>query len=149
MSGYAARAQPRRRLDAVEALLRAHGWPGNVRELERFVERAVTLTENDPIDMHDLPAEIRGVYAEVFGPPLTSNSTMRAWGSRYATLVFERCGRNKRRACEQLDISYHTLQAYLQYADRDQARTPPSRWTRPMPKSEGHGPVARSPASEA
>jgi hypothetical protein len=42
---------------------------------------------------------------------------MRAWGSRYAKLVFERCGRNKRRACRFLDISYHTLQAYLRYAE--------------------------------
>ena len=40
---------------------------------------------------------------------------MRAWGSRYARLVFERCGRNKRHACRMLDISYHTLQAYLRY----------------------------------
>lgn len=116
---------------AAEEALRLYAWPGNVRELERFVERAVTLTENDPIDMHDLPAEIRGVYAEVFGPPLTSNSTMRAWGSRYATLVFERCGRNKRRACEQLDISYHTLQAYLRFAERQATgRGQLPRWAR-------------------
>jgi transcriptional regulator of nitric oxide reductase len=44
---------------------------------------------------------------------------MRAWGSRYARLVFERCGRNKRRACRHLDISYHTLEAYLRYSRRD------------------------------
>jgi hypothetical protein len=43
---------------------------------------------------------------------------MRAWGSRYARLVFERCGRNKRRACRVLDISYHTLQGYLRFAQR-------------------------------
>ena len=41
--------------------------------------------------------------------------SMREWGSRYARLVFERSGRNKRRACRVLDISYHTLQAYLRY----------------------------------
>jgi hypothetical protein len=44
---------------------------------------------------------------------------MRAWGSRYARLVFERCGRNKRQACRLLDISYHTLQAYLRFASRE------------------------------
>lgn len=44
---------------------------------------------------------------------------MRAWGSRYARLVFERCGRNKRHACRMLDISYHTLQAYLRFANQD------------------------------
>jgi hypothetical protein len=31
--------------------------------------------------------------------------------------VFERCGRNKRKACRLLDISYHTLQAYLRFAE--------------------------------
>jgi hypothetical protein len=29
--------------------------------------------------------------------------------------VLERCGGNKREACRALDISYHTLQAYLRY----------------------------------
>jgi hypothetical protein len=52
---------------------------------------------------------------------------MRAWGSRYARLVFERCGHNKRRACRVLEISYHTLQAYLRYADRS------ARISRPLP----------------
>ena len=49
---------------------------------------------------------------------LTEGDSLRAWGSRYVRLVFERCGRNKRRTCRALDISYHTLQAYLRYADR-------------------------------
>ena len=40
---------------------------------------------------------------------------MRAWGSRYAHLVLERCGANKRKACRVLGITYHTLQAYLKY----------------------------------
>ena len=42
---------------------------------------------------------------------------MRAWASRYARLVFERCGRHKRLAAKQLDISYHTLDAYLRFTD--------------------------------
>jgi transcriptional regulator with AAA-type ATPase domain len=40
---------------------------------------------------------------------------MRAWGSRYARLVLERCANNKRQACRELGISYHTLQAYLRF----------------------------------
>jgi len=43
---------------------------------------------------------------------------MRAWASRYARLVFERAGRNKRQASRMLDISYHTLDAYLRYGTR-------------------------------
>jgi hypothetical protein len=58
---------------------------------------------------------VRGQYHEVLAPSLTSGDTMRAWASRYAPLVFERCGRNKRQASRVLDISCHTLNAYLRY----------------------------------
>ncbi len=113
---------------ALEALC-LYAWPGNVRELERLIERAVALTESDRIELDDLPAQVRGRFGEVLGVALSSGDSMREWGSRYARLVFEQSGRNKRRTCRLLDISYHTLQAYLQYADRDRVCTPPSRQT--------------------
>ena len=97
---------------------RLHAWPGNVRELERLMERAVALAEADRIELDDLPPAVRGEYAETSGPGAGRERILPAWGSRYARLVFERCGRNKRRACRVLDISYHTLQAYLRYSDR-------------------------------
>ena len=101
-----------------EEALSLHSWPGNVRELERLMERAVALSEADRIELDDLPAAVRGEYEETLGPALAGNESFRRWGSRYARLMFERCGRNKRRACRVLDISYHTLQAYLRYSDR-------------------------------
>jgi transcriptional regulator with PAS, ATPase and Fis domain len=103
-------------IPALEAL-RAYDWPGNVRELERLIESAVALVESDRIELDDLPPRVRGEYAEVLGRSIAEGHSMRAWGSRYARLVFERCGRNKRQACRLLDISYHTLQAYLRFAD--------------------------------
>ncbi len=105
--------------DAAADALRTYEWPGNVRELERFIERAVTLTDADYIELDDLPPQFRGDYSQVLGPSIDAGESMRAWGSRYARLVFERCGRNKRRTCRQLDISYHTLEAYLRYARSD------------------------------
>jgi DNA-binding NtrC family response regulator len=105
--------------DAAVDALRLYGWPGNVRELERFIERTVALTESDHIDLDDLPPQLRGDSVEILGPAFAAAESMRAWGSRYARLVFERCGRNKRRACRHLDISYHTLEAYLSYSRRD------------------------------
>jgi len=101
-----------------EEALALHPWPGNVRELERLMERAVALAESDRIELDDLPPAVRGEYDERFGPSLANDESFRAWGSRYARLVFERCGRNKRRACRILEISYHTLTAYLRYADK-------------------------------
>jgi DNA-binding NtrC family response regulator len=105
-----------------EEALNLHSWPGNVRELERLMERAVALAEHDRIELDDLPAAVRGEYEETLGPALAGNESFRRWGSRYARLVFERCGRNKRRACRVLDISYHTLQAYLRYSVRRATR---------------------------
>jgi transcriptional regulator with PAS, ATPase and Fis domain len=105
--------------DAAVDALRLYAWPGNVRELERFIELAVALTESNQIELDDLPPQLRGDYVEILGPSLAAGESLRAWGSRYARLVYERCGRNKRRACRHLDISYHTLQAYLRYSRRD------------------------------
>ena len=101
--------------DAAADALRMYSWPGNVRELERFIERAVALVDSSYIELDDLPPQFRGDYGEVLGPSMAAGESMRAWGSRYARLVYERSGRNKRRACRQLDISYHTLEAYLSY----------------------------------
>ena len=51
--------------------------------------------------------------------------------SRYARLMFERYGRNKRTALRVLGISYHTLEAYLRYgyASRPSGRRVPG-WAR-------------------
>ena len=104
--------------DAAADALRLYRWPGNVRELERLVERCVALAESSHIGIDDLPPQVRGEYADALDPSLCLDDTMRAWGSRYARVVFERSGRNKRRACRMLGISYHTLDAYLRYSRR-------------------------------
>ena len=98
---------------AAQEALRAYQWPGNVRELQRVLERAVALAETDSIELDDLPPQVRGEFAEILWPSLERGDSLRSWGTRYAQLVFERCGRNKRTACRVLDISYHTLRGYL------------------------------------
>ena len=104
---------------AADALL-TYDWPGNVRELERMMERTVALTRSTTIEAADLPLQIHRSYGDVLLPSMMRDDTLRAWGSRYVRLVLERCGRNKRKACRALGISYHTLQAYLRYAQREQ-----------------------------
>ena len=99
---------------ATDALV-SYAWPGNVRELERLMERAVALADGDVIELDDLPVSIRGDYAAALMPSFEKNETLRAWGSRYARLILDRCRGNKRETCRVLDISYHTLQAYLRY----------------------------------
>ena len=102
---------------AGDALL-TYDWPGNVRELERMMERTLALARHATIDVDDLPIRLRDGYGDVLLPSMVRNDTLRAWGSRYVRLVLERSGRNKRKACRALGISYHTLQAYLRYAHK-------------------------------
>ena len=113
--------------EAAEAM-RLYNWPGNVRELERFIERAVALAESDRIELADLPESVRGEYSQVLAPSLEAAHTMRTWASRYARFVFDRCGGNKRRTCRLLDVSYHTLQAYLLVASGDSERAHTKKW---------------------
>ena len=127
--------------DAASDALKLHDWPGNVRELERLVERAIALARSSRIELDDLPPQVRGQYAEVLGPALGADDSMRAWASRYARLVFERCDRNKRQASRILNISYHTLDAYLRYGIA-RSRPPGKRvpaWARPPDTSEPLG----------
>jgi transcriptional regulator with PAS, ATPase and Fis domain len=101
--------------DEAQAMLTAYDWPGNVRELERVIERVVTMTPSGPIQLDDLPASIRGPFAEAVAPALQERETLRAFTSRYVRLMLDRCAGNKRATCRALGISYHTLVAHLNY----------------------------------
>jgi two-component system, NtrC family, response regulator HydG len=114
--------------DALEALM-VYEWPGNVRELERVIERAITLAQSHVIQVADLPEAVTGRYLDAFQPSDCGDNSMRAWGSRYAHFILRQAGGNKREACRVLDISYHTLCAYLAYAGsrRNKARSADTR----------------------
>jgi DNA-binding NtrC family response regulator len=100
--------------DVIDALV-AYDWPGNIRQLGRVVERALALAPGPTVTLEDLPAEISESYADVMAPAAGDDRTLRGHASRYARLVLDRCNGNKRRACQILDISYHTLKTHLEY----------------------------------
>ena len=104
---------------AVADALVAYDWPGNVRELERVMERAVALARSTSVELEDLPPALLSGYTDVLLPSIRAQESMRAWGSRYARLVLERCHNNKRRACRELGITYHTLNSYLRFRPDD------------------------------
>jgi transcriptional regulator with PAS, ATPase and Fis domain len=107
---------------ALQALL-DYDWPGNVRELERLIERAVALSAGEVIELEDLPAKVRGDYDEVLAPSLRLEEPLRVWASRYARLMFDRHGGNKRATARVLGISAHTLNAYLRGPAKDEDAT--------------------------
>jgi transcriptional regulator with PAS, ATPase and Fis domain len=100
--------------DVIEALC-AFDWPGNVRQLERVLERALALAPALRLTINDLPPEVVGDYRALVHERPPGERSLRAWSSRYARLVLDRCEGNRRRACDELDISYHTLRALLRY----------------------------------
>ena len=119
VSHFAARYRRTRSLSltapALEALM-AYDWPGNVRQLARALERAVALAPGPAVTVTDLPGEISREYRDLLREVPARDDSLRAWSSRYVRLVLDRCDGNKRRACQVLDISYHTLQAHLEFA---------------------------------
>jgi transcriptional regulator with PAS, ATPase and Fis domain len=123
---------------AVDALM-TYDWPGNVRELERMIEGAIATAESHQIGLDDLPVSLRGTYGEVLMPAVQAGESMRAWGSRYARLVLERCHRNKRQACRVLGITYHTLNAYLRYQPTPQPPRAPVALLPPSKRSTREG----------
>jgi transcriptional regulator with PAS, ATPase and Fis domain len=108
---------------ALEALM-AYDWPGNVRQLARALERAVALAPGPAVTVTDLPGEVSRDFGDLLREVPSRDDTLRAWSSRYVRLVLERCEGNKRRACEILDITYHTLQAHLEYGSPPGTRKP-------------------------
>jgi transcriptional regulator with PAS, ATPase and Fis domain len=99
---------------AIEALT-LYDWPGNVRQLARVLERVVALSPHPLITAADLPQDISNEYRDLLREIPARDDSLRAWTSRYVRLVLERCDGNKRRACDVLAISYHTLQSHLEY----------------------------------
>jgi DNA-binding NtrC family response regulator len=123
--------------DAAMDALRLYDWPGNVRELERLIERVVALAPSHQVELSDLPQRVCRRYGEVLGPSVAAGESMRAWGSRYAKLIFERCGRNKRATARMLGLSYHTLEAYLRYGSISRSSTASvPEWARGQGSSE-------------
>lgn len=98
---------------AMEALI-AYDWPGNVRQLERVIERAIALSASPEIGLSDLPHDVTRGYHDLTTAIATGRDhTLRTWSRRYARLVLDRCHGNRRKACEELGISYHTLKRQL------------------------------------
>ena len=115
---------------AMEALIAYH-WPGNVRQLGRVVEHAVALSMGSEVAVADLPTDVTGKQLT----DVVEDGTLRGWSRRYAKLVLDRCEGNKRRACDVLDISYHTLQSLLDSGeDGAKGRTR----CRPSTEATGH-----------
>ncbi len=88
-------------------LLCGYSFPGNVRELENIVERAVALTDNEEIDIQDLPQDLRQLeFNIVEGDGLPPLSEMER---RYIMNVLAKTGYSKSLTAQILEIPRTTL----------------------------------------
>ena len=64
---------------AMEAL-QQYGWPGNIRELINVLERAILLTDNNRLEIKDLPHELQNPHARTVS--LSTDSIPDEWLER-------------------------------------------------------------------
>ena len=89
--------------------LRKYHWPGNVRELENVIQRLIVMTDNNVIDITDLPSLMRFSVLQ----STTLNSTLAEMESSYIHNVLASVNNNKTKAAEILGIDRKTLRKKL------------------------------------
>jgi DNA-binding NtrC family response regulator len=108
-----------------------YSWPGNVRELRNIVERLAILCDQERIEPHHLPAEIRQVpLRTVGGAPLprtweefkqlkqqVRDATVQQLERRFLSETLHRCGGNVTRAAEEIGIQRTNLHALMRKHD--------------------------------
>jgi DNA-binding NtrC family response regulator len=90
-------------------MLRKYHWPGNVRELQNVINRLVVMTDNDVIDMPDLPSLMRGNHMR----PAGFNRPLAEVEAEHIQNVLASVDGNKTRAAEILGIDRKTLRKKL------------------------------------
>ena len=113
LNRYAAAAHVQVTPAAMKSLLQ-YDWPGNVRELENCIARALTLGDQEVIDVHDLPPAIRTeqpVNRTIAPEDAASLSTTALAEMEKMTIlrVFEQAHGDKALAGKMLGISRATL----------------------------------------
>ncbi len=108
--------------DAVKQLFHTYSWPGNVRELEHAIEGALNITDQDVIELSQLPAHL--VRVECYRPgvdnaavTLQPGQTLRETLAEVEMLLIEQAMRqsenNISQAAALLGIPRQTLQYRL------------------------------------
>jgi transcriptional regulator with PAS, ATPase and Fis domain len=102
-----------RMTNAAMKCLQQYDWPGNIRELENCIQRAVTLRNQDVLDVNDLPPALRTPhtpFAEAPAQPVEVNTSDLEDLERITIQrVFEQVKGDKALAGKMLGISRATL----------------------------------------
>ncbi len=94
--------------EAMKLLLEYH-WPGNVRELENAIERAVIITDQDQLVLHDFPKEMTEGYSEMIKRGVKDRKSLDDIRAEYIKEILKEVGGNKKIASEILRVNPRTL----------------------------------------
>jgi len=104
-----ARKKPPEFSDNVIKVFKNYYWPGNVRELENIIQRLVVMTDDDLIDLPDLPAIMR--YSALVKNDI--NRTLSEVEKEHIINVVSSVNGNKTKAADMLGIDRKTLREKL------------------------------------
>ncbi len=90
-----------------------YAWPGNVRQLMNVIERMALLSSGGVLEVEDFPPELLERAGSAIDYTDREVKSLRDVQLEYVWKVFQRYGKNKKKTCEILGITYKTLQSYL------------------------------------
>lgn len=101
-----------------QLLLARHSWPGNIRELRSVIASACLMTDDDMIDIRDLPEQLR------IAPPQPATEEeellpLAEMERRYVMRVLDYFKGNKAQAAKVLGINRATVYRLLQQKDQE------------------------------
>ncbi|MDE0042209.1 MAG: sigma-54 dependent transcriptional regulator, partial [Candidatus Poribacteria bacterium] len=110
-------AEPKLVTPRALSALRQYDWPGNVRQLENYLHRIFVLSENEAIDLEDLPLDISGgatplvdFQVEIPEQGVSLEDIMK----EYICVALTKTNGNQTKAAELLGISRRRLQNRIQ-----------------------------------
>src|ERR1700689_4894944 len=99
---------------AMKLLMDFH-WPGNIRELQNVLERAVTLSSGEMLDVRDIHIDNapRRAAAESAAAALPEGMTLEQWEEEMLRQALKRANGNKTQAARALGLSRNALRYRL------------------------------------
>lgn len=118
-SREAGKAPPRFSMKVLDAL-KQYSWPGNVRELENVIQQLIVLSDEDVIDITDLPAPMRYTVTLHEGV----ERTLQEVEESHIRKVLDYVKGNKSRAAAILGIDRKTLRDRIRLIAEKNGRAP-------------------------